>query len=97
MCVFPDYFSFMFFDLFLLHLDIKTKFIKFYTEFWVKRDKFLPRKCTSWLLCSKPVHQHYFHFFKTFKTLRALRVNETKFNLRNAFNLDLFSLRGKKE
>ena len=63
-CVFPECFSFMhFFWLFLLLLDIKTKVIKFCTEFWIKQVNVLPRKCTSLLV------------FQNFqKTVHALRT-----------------------
>ena len=49
-------------------LDMKTKFIKFCTKFWVKQVQFLPSEYTSLLLHCKPVRRNYLHIFKDFKT-----------------------------
>ena len=66
---FSGHFQFQaFFGVFLLFLDIKIKFVKFSTKFQVKQAKSLPPRCTSLLLCSKPVQQNYLYFFKNFKT-----------------------------
>ena len=64
------------FSIFLLFSDIKTKFIKFGTKLWVNQVNFLPSKCTSLLLRSKPVQRIYLHTFKSFKTQCALRFKE---------------------
>ena len=56
-----------FFGLFLWLLDFKTKFVKFYTKFWIKEVKFLASRCTNLLLRSKPVQRNCLSFFKNFK------------------------------
>ena len=62
-----------------LLLDIKSKLIKFCIKCWVKKPNYsvpdywnFPCKCTSLLLCSKPVQQNFWHIFKNFKTQCAL-------------------------
>ena len=52
---------------FLLLLELKTKLIKFCTQFWIKPLKFLPSICTSLLLCSRQVQRNRLRFFKKFK------------------------------
>ena len=56
-----------FLSYFLFLLEGSSKFIPFYPKFGVKRARFLASKCTSLLLCSKPVQWNYQHFFKDFK------------------------------
>ena len=54
--VFPDYFSFSrFLHAFCSLKNKKTKFIKICTDFRIKQATFLPSKCTSFLLRSKPL------------------------------------------
>ena len=79
---------------FLLLLELKTKFIKFWTKLSIKQVNFLPFRCTSLLLRTKPVQRNWLHFFKT---LRALRINETKVTSKNAFIDNLFALESEKE
>ena len=75
-----------------------TNFIEFCTKFRVKKPKFLPCRCTSSLLRSKPVQRNYLHFFrKNLKTVRALRINETKLTSGSAFIFNLFTLESEKE
>ena len=56
-----------FFGHFLLSLQEKTKFIKICTKFRVKETNFLPSRCISLLLRSKPVQRNCLHLFKIFK------------------------------
>ena len=50
------------------------------------------------LLHSEPVHRNYLNFFQKFENImRILTVNETIFTMKNAFNSDMFALRGEKE
>ena len=60
---FPDNFGFsLFFNHFLLILEKKPKSIRFCTKFYVKAVTILRSKCTSLLLCSKPVQPNRGHF-----------------------------------
>ena len=61
-----------FFCHFLSLLERKTKFINFCTKFWIKKVKFLPSKCTSLLLRSKPVQKNCLRFFRNFTKQCAL-------------------------
>ena len=61
-----------FFGHFLSLLERRTNFIKFWTKFWIKQMKLLPSRCTSLLLCIKPVQQNWLRFFKKFKKQCAL-------------------------
>ena len=63
------------FDILLLLLDIKSKFIKFCTKFQVKQAKFLLLKCTNLLLCSNPELRIYLHSHP----VRCLRVKCSTF------------------
>ena len=95
---FLDCFSFShFFGYFLLLLECKTNFIKFWTKVGIKQVKFLLSRWTSLLLCSKPVQQNWLRLFKNFKKPCAQRVNETKVTSRNIFIDNLFALESRKE
>ena len=98
-CEFLDCLSFIlfFFDYFLSHLACKTKFITFRSIIWIKQVKFLPSRCTSLLLHSKPVERNWLRFFKYFKKQCILRVNATKVTLRNTFHSNFFTLKSEKE
>ena len=54
---------FQFLSHFMWVFEARSKFIPFYTEFWVNRARFLASPCTSFLLRSKPVQWNYQHFF----------------------------------
>ena len=73
---FPSLFSFRpFFGYFLLFLEEKTKSIRFCTKLHVKATTILQYKCTSLLLCSKPVEQNWANFFTiSQKIVRVLQV-----------------------
>ena len=75
-CVFLDYFDFShIFGSVLSLIELKIKFMKFYTKFAVKQAKFLPLRCTGLLLRSKSVQQICLRFFKNLKKLHAQRDN----------------------
>ena len=48
-------------------LEKKTKFIRICTDFRMKQSIFLPPKCTSFLLRSKPLQWSCLHFFNIVK------------------------------
>ena len=74
-------------------LTRRTKFNKIWIKFLIKQVKFLPPRCASLLLRSKPLQQNCLSVFKIFKKIvRVLRVNETKVTLRNTFIGNIFTL-----
>ena len=83
----------LFFGNFWSLLQRKTKYIKFWTKFWIKHAKSLSSRCTSLLLRRKPLQQNWLRFFQNpWKAVPILRVNETKVTLRNDFIANSFVL-----
>ena len=96
-CVFPGCFnSNHFFGYFLLLLEIKTKFIKFCTKFYVKQVNFCRLHVLVCCCAANQYSEIASIFSKNLKNRARSRGNETKLTSENDFIADLFALGGEK-
>ena len=71
-------------------LERKTKFIKFWSKFWIKQVRFLQLRCSSLLQRSKPVQRNWLRFSKNLKKQCAFEGLMRLQLLRETFSLTIF-------